>query len=132
MMASRRAPSSGWIVAVIAAGLVAISCGRQVPQTVDEGHRLYRGNGCATCHGSDGHGDGLVAQTLRTRPRDFRDAQAFKRGRSVEQIATTLQSGFGNDLGRMPGFSHLSVDERRALALYVISLAPASEGSSQP
>lgn len=119
-----------WLVAIGLAGF-AIGCGR-TPQTVEEGHRLYRVNGCATCHGVEGHGDGPVAQTLGTRPRDFRDAQSFKRGREVNQIADTLKTGFGTDLGRMPGFGHLSEDERRAVAIYVISLARTSERGQHP
>lgn len=130
MTATRSAVSLGWII-FIGVAVVAIGC-RRTPQTVEEGRRLYRVNGCANCHGPEGHGDGHVADTLRIMPRDFRDAQSFKRGRGVDQIADTLKTGFGDGLGRMPGFGHLSDGERRALAMFVIALAPAAERSNQP
>src|SRR5428012_4831 len=39
-----------------------------------EGRTLYETNGCVSCHGLQGHGDGPVGKTLTPAPRDFRGA----------------------------------------------------------
>lgn len=89
--------------------------------TVAEGLKLYRSNGCMSCHGPDGHGDGPVARDLIPPPRDFRVAAAFTGGTDVESIALTLAVGVPSG-GSMPYYAHLSNHERRAIARYVISL----------
>ena len=96
------------------------ACG--TPPSAAEGQQLYRGNGCPTCHGPLGHGDGPVGRTLVPRPRDFRDAQAFKNGTSVAAIAETIDTGLTRDGSQMPKFDHLSRRERESLALFVISI----------
>jgi len=101
--------------------------------SVEVGRDLYRQNGCASCHGVEGHGDGSVAATLPTKPRDFRDVSAFKQGADVAQIARTIAIGMAEPGQRrwpgekhhtqvMPQFDHLSQWERRSLAAFVISL----------
>ena len=89
--------------------------------SADEGRLLYRANGCASCHGRDGHGDGPVGATLQPPPRDFRRADLFRNGNDESSIAQTLATGIPNG-GQMPLFAHLSTSERRSLALYLISL----------
>jgi len=98
-----------------------------------EGRTLYESNGCASCHGPDGHGDGPVAPSLEVRPTDLRHAAGFRNGSDETAIAQTLLTGIAihheaagggvahHDLV-MPSFSHLSEEERRSLARYVISL----------
>jgi high-affinity iron transporter len=91
-----------------------------------EGKELYGENGCGTCHGASGHGDGPVAKTLDPPPRDFRDQAAFKNGIDVAEIAETIGTGVPQG-GRMPRFSHLTERERRSLALYVVTLREPSQ-----
>ena len=91
-----------------------------------EGTTLYRTNGCASCHGSSGFGDGPVGRTLTPAPRDFRDSLAFKAGRDATQIARMLAMGIPGG-GNMPLYTHLTNHERAALALYVTSLRTASQ-----
>lgn len=102
-----------------AAGSLAAGPDRE--PSVDEGREIHRSDGCASCHGSLGHGDGPVSSTLSPRPRDFRDAGAFKNGTDVAAIAQTLATGIPGG-GSMPLYAHLTDRERRSLALYVISL----------
>jgi mono/diheme cytochrome c family protein len=65
--------------AVVALLVLAGACrGTSEASSVSAGRVLYEENGCATCHGPAGHGDGRIAVTLNPRPRDFRDAAAFK------------------------------------------------------
>lgn len=100
--------------------------------TTAEGERLYRANGCASCHGAGGRGDGPVGRTLVPPPRDFRVAASFKSGAGPEQIARTLAVGVAGG-GSMPLFAHLTNRERRALALYLVSLqTPPSDRSTTP
>ncbi|MEQ1871246.1 MAG: c-type cytochrome [Vicinamibacterales bacterium] len=133
---------TAWLLATVAV----VGCSREPPPSIGAGRDLYRQNGCASCHGAEGHGDGPVGATLETRPRDFRDAAAFKQGADIESVTATIATGVLGGLGDsrspdpvhhhsqvMPRFDHLSERERHSLALYVISLRTASQtGRSQP
>jgi mono/diheme cytochrome c family protein len=81
------------------------------------GRELFGRNGCAVCHGEEGRGDGSIAQTLRPRPRNFRDLGAYKQGVGVDQIARTIETGIPGS--SMPAYAHLSAAERRSIALFV-------------
>jgi len=133
--ALRRARHVGTVVVVALVGLAVGACQRAPLPTSREGRALYAENGCASCHGATGRGDGPVSATLDPRPRDFRDAAAFKKGFDVTAIAATVANGLlvdvpvsdgrgGNSHHRqgMPKFEHLSDVERQSLALYVIAL----------
>ena len=134
------------LVVAILAGSVLVACDRVASPSADAGRELYKQNGCASCHGADGHGDGPVGKTLEIRPRDFRDAAAFKQGADLESVTATIATGVIGGLGTprspnpahhhdqvMPRFDHLSEGERRSLALYVISLrTPVNTRRSQP
>ncbi len=89
--------------------------------SVAEGRSLYRANGCASCHGANGRGDGPVGLTLTPRPRDLRDTLAFTNGTSIPAIAQTIATGIPAG-GAMPMFAHLTNAERESLALYILSL----------
>jgi high-affinity iron transporter len=104
--------------------------------SVSQGRALYRANGCASCHGPDGHGDGPLASKLPATPIDFRDASLFKRGTTEKAIAKTIEEGIAQEHTvpalhlthhelLMPKFDHLTETERRSIALYVISLRTA-------
>jgi mono/diheme cytochrome c family protein len=134
-----------WFVAAVV--VVAAACEQRPLPTLREGRMLYAENGCASCHGAEGHGDGTVAPTLDPRPRDFRDVAAFKRGFDVEAIARTLATGILAEAAPatgasgapqhhqqgMPKFDHLTETERQSLALHIISLHNAArQGARQP
>ncbi|HEV3059819.1 MAG TPA: cytochrome c [Vicinamibacterales bacterium] len=97
-----------------------------------EGRTLYETNGCVSCHGLQGHGDGPVGKTLTPAPRDFRGAGAFKNGTDVVAIARTLAMGLSGNGGRMPQFGHLTEVERRSIALFVISLRENGHEEKKP
>lgn len=92
-----------------------------------DGHRLYRGNGCAHCHGLEGAGDGPLAATLQPPPRNFRAMPVFVNGKSPDGIAQTLATGLPAG-GSMPLYPHLNRTERLAIAHYVLSLADSAPG----
>jgi mono/diheme cytochrome c family protein len=109
------------------------ACGRgRDGSSIREGRTLYQTNGCISCHGPDGHGDGPVGKTLTPVPRDFREAGAFKNGTDVAAIARTLAEGLSVNGGRMPPFSHLTAAERRSIARFVISLRENGREEKQP
>ena len=128
----------GWTtrILVAAACCSAAACQQTPLPTAREGRVLYGDNGCASCHGEKGYGDGTVAATLEPKPRDFRDVNAFKNGFEVQAIATTISEGILQHAAPatgatgapvhhqqgMPKFPHLSDVERQSLALYVMSL----------
>jgi high-affinity iron transporter len=118
----------------IACALVAAcACGSTSSPSMEEGRSLYGTNGCASCHGPAGHGDGPVAKTLVPAPRDFRDAAAFKNGTEVPAIARTLAEGLATNGAGMPRFDHLTDHERRSIALFIRSLhEDVKEGTGQP
>jgi mono/diheme cytochrome c family protein len=110
--------------------LLALGCARP---SVSQGRALYQANGCASCHGPEGHGDGRMAPHLPASPIDFRNVSLFKRGTTEDAIAKTLAEGISIEHPMpilhqthhellMPKFDHLTVTERRSIALYVISL----------
>lgn len=118
---------------LLAAAIVAAACTRQPVPSAEAGRELYRQSGCSVCHGAQGRGDGTLSKTLPSPPRDFRDVSAFKRGIDESSIASTIATGIappetGADIEHahhllvMPRYDHLSEDERRSLALYLISL----------
>lgn len=88
---------------------------------VREGAMLYRGNGCAQCHGVRGDGEGPLAPTLAPPPRNFRGADAFRNGRDLESLAQTLATGIPGG-GAMPLYAHLTRVERLALARFLLAL----------
>jgi mono/diheme cytochrome c family protein len=49
---------------------------------------------CATCHGNEGHGDGLNAYNLDPKPRDLSDP-AFQKKRTDDDLAGVIRSGGG-------------------------------------
>jgi len=119
-----------WAVAV---ATLAAACGDAPKPSVELGRTVYRQNGCASCHGPEGHGNGPVSKTLDPKPRDFRDASAFKRGTDSFSIAKTIATGVANRESQgMPSFGHLTAEERRSLALYIISLRESSRKGTNP
>lgn len=112
--------------------LVVFAAGCNRP-SANKGRTLYEENGCASCHGPEGHGDGPLAPNLPAKPIDLHDASLFQRGSSEGAIAETLKEGIAvvhtsptlhhtHHQLLMPSFAHLTEAERKSIALYVISL----------
>lgn len=113
-------------VALLAGAAGASACdggkARQLAAEIERGRQIYAANGCGTCHGLQGRGDGPIAVTLHPPPRDFRDAAAFKNGTDPASVANTIATGLTRDGGQMQSYFHLSDRERYLLARFVISL----------
>ena len=104
-----------WALVVLVAGCSGES--DDATGAVEQGKALFTRNGCAVCHGPDGRGDGQIAATLKPPPRDFRDPAAYKNGHSKAAIARTIQKGMPGT--SMPGYGHLSAEEREQIAAYI-------------
>jgi DMSO reductase family type II enzyme heme b subunit len=81
--------------------LPAIAIGARPPTTpglIARGAELYVANGCVTCHGESGHGDGAQARTLvdsigrPVRPADLASG-IFKSGQGPEDLCRVILAG---------------------------------------
>jgi mono/diheme cytochrome c family protein len=124
------------LVLAFCAGIALLACGPDVPQTpasnelarlesrlapeLDEGRALYRANGCETCHGATGEGNGPAGAGLNPPPRNLRDLHTYKQGTSEQAVAQTIFSGIPGSL--MQPYPHIKEPDRRLLARYVVYL----------
>ena len=109
-------------------------------ERVDRGQALYAKVGCADCHGPQGYGNGFAAKDMEDSfgvpiaPRNFHVVSEFKRGRTLRDIALTINTG--NDGTPMPSFHNaLTRDQAWDLASFVMSLpveAPTFRGHGCP
>ena len=84
------------------------------------GKTLFQIN-CASCHGSDGRGDGDRAASLNPKPRNFHNEQ-FKFGSDIVAIRNTLLKGSPGT--SMPSFALLPPEDVWALAHFVQTQIP--------
>lgn len=100
----------------------------ELPKDPREGRPLYIRNGCFQCHGTEGHGDGMMAPSLKNKPRDFRDLAHYKGGTSPRDLAFTIKYASqwkqvtNQSLAGMPDYSHLPDEELLALGAWVHAL----------
>lgn len=95
-----------------------------------EGRALFR-HYCLTCHGEEGHGDGLNAYNLDPKPRDLADP-AFLSQRSDEDLAVIIRSGggvAGLSTGMPPWGRTLSEREIQNLVTYLRTLPQLTQES---
>ena len=96
---------------------------------VSEGKKLYQTR-CATCHGPKGKGEGMLAKTLKPKPRDHTNPE-WHDSVTDEEIATVIHDG-GQAAGlsaTMPAHPDLSDSQVQALVKFIRSLR--TEGSSE-
>jgi len=102
-----------WLVALLAAATP-----KKTPELIERGRGAYA-IWCVACHGERGAGDGPTANRIEPRPRNFATGK-FKQGSRADQIFKTLGNGVPGSV--MTAFKNLSVEERWALAFYVLEL----------
>jgi cytochrome c len=92
------------------------------PALIEEGRTLNQ-RLCAACHGATGRGDGELAASLASPPRDLRgllrtrDSTGRPRATEVFRSLSAGAPAYG-----MPAFAHLPAEERWALTAWVLSL----------
>jgi mono/diheme cytochrome c family protein len=99
------------------------------PALMARGRALYAQT-CATCHGTEGMGDGAAGKGLNPRPRNFTEKTAWKNGTRLEDIYKTLDEGIKGS--SMVSYNYLSKKDRMALAHMVQSLGSFDHGASDP
>jgi mono/diheme cytochrome c family protein len=99
------------------------------PALMARGQALYA-QSCATCHGTDGKGDGPGGAGITPKPRNFAVKGAWKNGTRLEDIYKTLDEGIKGS--SMASYSYLSKKDRMALAHVVQSLGSFDHGASDP
>ena len=78
-------------------------------------------NTCASCHGTNGQGDGVAAAALNPKPRNFHKNENWKNPRTISGIFKTLQEGLPGTA--MSAYDYVSVADRFAIIHYLRSLA---------
>ncbi|WP_225318955.1 FTR1 family protein [Cellvibrio sp. KY-GH-1] len=91
---------------------------RTVPDLV-RGQSLYAAQ-CASCHGAEGKGDGLLAKNLEPKPIAFTDAERA-RTRSLMALYQVISQGVEGT--SMVSFNSLSEEDRWSLAFYIGTLS---------
>lgn len=98
-----------------------------IAQSTSKGQFLYQGM-CASCHGSEGRGDGVSAQNLKTAPRDF-SLRPWKTLVALPSIKKVIVEGVPGTV--MPGIKNaLSEPDLDALANHVLKLADQNASST--
>lgn len=91
---------------------------------IARGKQIYLKQGCASCHGNEGRGDGqqtmIDAEGLPTRPRDF-TLGIFKG--SDDQASVYRRIALGMPGTPMPSSSNLTAEQMADLAQYILSLS---------
>jgi mono/diheme cytochrome c family protein len=83
---------------------------------ISKGKALYQSN-CASCHGTNGKGDGPASQGLNPPPRNYTVKTGWVNGEKISQIYETLENGIAGSA--MRSFDYLSPQDKFALAHYI-------------
>lgn len=85
-------------------------------EQVDKGKTIFQTT-CASCHGTEGKGDGVAGATLNPKPRNFTSLDGWKNGPKLTQMYKTLQEGVPNS--GMASFATFPPEDRVALIHYI-------------
>lgn len=97
------------------------------PAMLDKGKQTFS-TVCATCHGTEGKGDGAAGVALNPKPRNFHAAEGWKNGRKVSELYKTLQ--FGIPGSGMPPYDYMSPEDRVAVISYIRTFMTAAPADS--
>lgn len=86
------------------------------PELIEKGKQSFA-TVCASCHGTEGKGDGVAGGALNPKPRDFSAEDGWKNGRKITDMYRTLQVGLLKT--GMPGYDYMPVDERLGIIHYI-------------
>ena len=89
----------------------------RTPELIEKGKASFARN-CVACHGEKGEGNGPAAGALDPKPRNLAAARIEGGPNAIFKVLTTGKKGTA-----MIAFTHLSEEERWALAYFVDGLA---------
>ncbi len=96
---------------------------------IDHGKALYATHGCAACHGANGSGDGPIAGSLTSPPRDLSKLDSYRQGTTLAEVAETLRLGVNGTA--MPPYPHIPEEERVAMAEFLVSLQESAPAEAE-
>lgn len=118
---------------ILAGGLIVSQCNKKAEDSAgdetsettdsaatDAGKALYTSNGCASCHGDTGLGDGPAGAALNPKPRDLSAKDSYKQGSSQAEIAQSIAKGVPGTT--MVAYSNISEEDRNKIAAFIVSL----------
>ena len=114
------------LLVALAASPAALASDAATPDLLVRGAAVFRER-CSPCHGDRGHGDGILADVLPVRPRNYFE-ESFRWGHQREQIAETVRHGRS---GVMPGFA-AALSEREIWAVANLVHLWATGGAAAP
>ncbi|TGL60646.1 c-type cytochrome [Leptospira sarikeiensis] len=89
---------------------------------IEEGKKLFLENGCNTCHGETGAGDGPAAASLNPKPRNYKaPANQWKNGPTEAGVLKTLNNGIPSN-PVMASYKFLGDEKLKKVAKYVVYL----------
>lgn len=100
---------------------------KPTPELIAKGKNLFALN-CASCHGTNGQGNGPAAAALNPKPRDFTSGY-WKYGGGVARVVRTISEGSPGTA--MAAFTTIPLEDRFAIAQYERSLSP-KPGEDKP
>jgi mono/diheme cytochrome c family protein len=98
------------------------------PEQVSAGKSLFSVN-CASCHGTEGKGNGPAASALNPKPRDFTGGY-WRYGGGVARIVQTITTGSPGTA--MAPFTGIPIQDRFALAHYIRSFDTQKQEADKP
>ena len=72
---------------------------------------------CASCHGTEGKGDGVAGAALNPKPRNFHQTDGWTNGRKFSDMFKTLQEGI--IANGMSPYEYIPVADRFAISHYL-------------
>jgi len=95
------------------------SASQEMTAAAIRGRELFFQNGCDSCHGKNGGGDGPAGSALDPPPRNFRKIGDYKQGSNLESITKTIMTGIP---GTMMVANPLPEEDRKMIAEYILYL----------
>ena len=89
----------------------------------DKGKVFFRSYGCGLCHGWDGQGDGINAQSYRPAPTNFSNPNTYFHGKDRDSLRRSIRYGIKEDNSIMPAFDDIPPEEIEAIIDYLQSLS---------
>lgn len=86
------------------------------PEMLDKGGQLFA-TACASCHGTQGKGDGPAGVALNPKPRNFHVLEGWKNGPKVSGMYLTLQKGIAGS--GMAAYDFMPASERLSIIHFI-------------